>query len=71
MKPIVNEDACTGCWTCDHACPEVFQVGQDGKAHVINDNPDEELLPDILRARNRCDYGAISIKGLKKDEDKS
>jgi len=34
-KPVVNEDLCEGCATCEEMCPEVFKIGDDGKAHVV------------------------------------
>lgn len=33
--PVVDYDACDGCATCEALCPEVFQLQDDGKAHVI------------------------------------
>ncbi len=31
-KPVVDEDLCEGCATCEEMCPEVFKIGDDGKA---------------------------------------
>jgi len=34
-KPIVNQDTCIGCGTCESLCPAVFKLN-DGKAQVQN-----------------------------------
>ncbi|HOP81288.1 MAG TPA: ferredoxin, partial [Armatimonadota bacterium] len=36
MKAIVN-DGCIGDGICADTCPEVFEIGDDGLAHVIVD----------------------------------
>jgi len=33
-KPIVNQDICIGCGTCESLCPAVFKLN-DGKAQVV------------------------------------
>lgn len=33
-KPIVDEDVCIGCGTCESICPDVFKLTDDAKAHV-------------------------------------
>lgn len=30
----VNQDECIGCGTCASICSEVFEMGDDNKAHV-------------------------------------
>jgi ferredoxin len=37
-KIIIDEDLCEGCETCVSLCPDVFELGSDGKAHVKNIN---------------------------------
>ncbi len=34
MKAEVNQDTCIGCGLCPSIEPEVFKIGDDGKAHV-------------------------------------
>jgi ferredoxin len=69
MKPYIDEESCNGCFTCEQCCPEVFVVGEDRKAHIINENPSEDLEPDILRARQRCVAIAVRIEGYPDDPD--
>ncbi len=40
MKAVIDLDACIGCGVCESIDPEVFQLQDDGKAHVISDNGD-------------------------------
>jgi ferredoxin len=34
--PVVDPDRCTGCGLCETICPEVFEMGDDGIARVID-----------------------------------
>lgn len=36
MKITVN-DSCIGCGMCAGICPDVFSIGDDGKAHAVSD----------------------------------
>ena len=60
MKPIVDANLCIGCGTCASLCPEVFQIGDDGKAHVIGDNfiDKKEAIQEEAKA---CPVSAISV----------
>jgi ferredoxin len=44
MKVHVDQFACTGSGQCENAVPEVFALGDDGLATVLN--ADGEMLPD-------------------------
>jgi ferredoxin len=33
-KVTVDASTCVGCGLCEQSCPEVFEVGGDGIAHV-------------------------------------
>jgi len=33
-KPIVNQETCIGCGTCESICPAVFKIDGGGKAQV-------------------------------------
>ena len=62
MKPVIDEDLCIGDGVCEDLCPDVFQLGDDGLAHVITDNPGEELYGCIRDAVDACPTGAITIE---------
>ncbi len=61
MKAVVDHDLCIGCSLCAETCPEVFEMGDDGLAHVI-----AEVTPDLEasaeEARESCPTEAISIE---------
>jgi ferredoxin len=38
MKVKVDKELCISCEVCVQTCPEVFAIGDDGKAEVIDDN---------------------------------
>lgn len=60
MKFKVDQEACIGCGACEGECPEVFQVKDDDKAHVILDNVGTELQESALEAESVCPVEAIS-----------
>lgn len=59
-KPTVDHDECIGDGICEQVCPEVFELRDDGLAHVINENPDEPLQDKVDEAIEECPTGAIS-----------
>lgn len=61
MKIIVDPDLCIGCGVCEEACPEVFQMREDGLAYVIEDDPGHELYGPIRDSADMCPVDAISI----------
>lgn len=60
MKPIVNQDTCIGCGTCEAICPEVFRV-IDGKSQVQEVNYDD-YADKIQQSVSACPVQAISIE---------
>ncbi|NLA82585.1 MAG: ferredoxin [Clostridiaceae bacterium] len=61
MKASVDHDLCIGCGLCESICPQVFEMGDDGLAHVIG-----EVTPDLEEsaeeARESCPTEAITIE---------
>jgi len=43
--------------------PEVFEVGEDGLAHVLDPNPPGELAAKVQQAVDGCPTSAISVTG--------
>lgn len=61
MKPTINKDVCIGCGTCESICPEVFKIGDEGKAEVLP--ADYQKLQDkIKEAAEACPVDAIAIE---------
>jgi len=61
MKPVVDEDLCIGCGNCEDECAEVFQLQDDGLAHVITENVGAELYGCVRDAADSCPVDAISV----------
>jgi ferredoxin len=56
-KIIVDEDLCEGCETCVELCPEVFELGEDGKVRVKNQDACDTC--DCQEAIDTCPTGAL------------
>lgn len=56
-KLIIDEDLCEGCETCVSLCPDVFELGENGKARIKN--PDALESCNIQEAIDSCPVGAI------------
>jgi ferredoxin len=61
MVVIVDKDACIGCGSCEAICPEVFGLGEDGKAHV-KDKAGDKKFESVKEALEICPVGAIKIE---------
>jgi ferredoxin len=61
MKTVIDREACIGCGLCEDICPEVFRMGDDGIAYVLDENPAAEAYIDVQDAVETCPVTAISI----------
>lgn len=61
MKLAVDFDRCASNARCMRACPEVFEVRDDGFLYILIEEPPEELRAKVERARDDCPTEAISI----------
>ena len=59
MKAKVNKDLCIGCGACAAIVPDVFQIGDDGLAEVIETPVKEEHIEDATNAKESCPTEAI------------
>ena len=60
MKINVDKEKCIGCGACVAACPDVFEMDDDGKSKV-KENADLSKC-DVNSAINVCPVGAISVE---------
>ncbi|PIW67906.1 ferredoxin, partial [bacterium (Candidatus Moisslbacteria) CG12_big_fil_rev_8_21_14_0_65_36_11] len=54
------KEKCIGCGSCAAVCPEVFKVGDDGKAEVLVEKV--EKLGCAKTAEETCPAEAISVE---------
>ena len=62
MKVVVDVNACSLHGLCVETAPEVFEIGDNGDLHVLNETPQESLREKVDRAVRECPTGAISIE---------
>jgi len=54
----IDKETCIGCGSCAAICDEVFEMGDDGKAHVKAGA--DTSKPCVKEAINICPVDAIS-----------
>lgn len=57
-KITIDDSLCTGCGICASNCPDVFELGDDGLAHVISDSCSNCDLKEIAQ---QCPVSAINV----------
>ena len=63
MRVRIDEDACTGCGTCEEICPDVFDVVDDVAQVKIGDQDVPKDLEALVReASESCPVEAIPIE---------
>lgn len=63
MKIVVDFDKCASNARCMKACPQVFEVREDGFLYILQEEPDEALRSSVEQAMRDCPTGAISLEG--------
>ncbi|MEM3412270.1 MAG: ferredoxin [archaeon] len=58
-RVMVDQEACLGCGACVSICPDVFEIGDDGKSHVKKIT---KIPPCAKEAAESCPAKAISIE---------
>ena len=61
MRPEIDESLCIGDAICVDICPEVFEMGDDDLARVINEDPDASLEDRVREAADACPTSAITV----------
>jgi len=64
VRVWIEQDYCTGDGLCEELCPDVFQMGDDGVAHVRDElslvpgargsEVSDDLEPSVLDAQAQC-----------------
>ena len=62
MKVVVDLGTCDLHGLCVQTAPEVFEIGNDGALHVLDETPPEGLRAKVNTAVRECPTGAISIE---------
>ncbi|MFU0824160.1 ferredoxin [Clostridium sp.] len=62
MKAFVDQDTCIGCGLCPSICPDVFDMGDDGKAHAIVDEVPGDVEDSAVEAQESCPVSAIKVE---------
>jgi ferredoxin len=63
MKIKIDFDKCASNARCMKACPQVFEVREDGFLYILQEEPPESLRQSVEQAMSDCPTGAISIDG--------
>lgn len=58
-KVSVDSSTCVGCGLCEQSCPEVFEVGGNGLAHVKTQSCSLHNLQEVAEA---CPVNAIKLR---------
>jgi len=58
-KITIDESACVGCGLCVNACPDCFELSDDGIAKVIQNDGCSCDAQDIA---SQCPVNAISVE---------
>lgn len=59
MRVVVNHEACEGHAKCEATAPDVFEVRDGDKSHVLVDDVPESLRETVDRAIRICPRQAI------------
>lgn len=62
MKIIHEIGRCIGCGSCVVVCPKYWEMGDDGKAHLLNSKINPDTKNEELEIKEReCNQEAINV----------
>lgn len=62
MKVTVDYDLCESNAVCMGILPEVFEVRDDDNLYILQEEPPEELRPELEEAVRMCPKQALSLE---------
>jgi ferredoxin len=62
MRVIVDWSLCDGNGVCAGIAPEVFDVDDELKLHILNETPSESMRPQVEQAVISCPRLAITLE---------
>ena len=62
MKAYVDQETCIGCGLCPSVCEEVFELGDDGKAHAVVEEVPGGSEDSAKDAEENCPVDAIKCE---------
>ena len=60
MKIKIDQEQCIGCGSCQAVCPDVFEMKDDNKAHIKENEADKADC--VQEAVDICPVQAIEIE---------
>jgi len=63
IRVVVDRDVCQDHGQCVFAAPQVFELDEEGKLVVLQDEVDESLRDNVEEAADVCPVQAITIEG--------
>jgi ferredoxin len=63
MRVRVDEDACDANGVCAGLVPEVFDLDEDDRLHILQPEVPAALAADVRHAVQHCPKAALSIDG--------
>lgn len=61
MKTKIDQDTCIGCGLCPSIAPDVYELGDSGKAHEMSDVVPEGSESSAQEAADSCPVSAITV----------
>jgi ferredoxin len=62
MKIVHEKEKCIGCGSCVALCPEYWEIGEDGKAHLLGSKINPQTGNGELEVENiSCNQKAADI----------
>ena len=62
MRSTLEVDKCIGSGSCEMLAPEVFEVGEDGLAELLDATPGSEMESKCRSAEESCPTQAITVE---------